>query len=66
MKVQGRRKRERPKRRWLDRVISKRRDCRLMMCTTVLNGGVCHRTSTAHKSGNKMKRRQKYNKRYVP
>ena len=24
-----------------------------MMCTTVLHGGVCHRTSTPHKSGNK-------------
>ena len=22
-----------------------------MMCTTVLHGGVCHRTSTPHKSG---------------
>ena len=32
------------------RMISKRRDCRLMKCTTV-----CHRTSTPHKSGNKMK-----------
>ena len=35
MKVQGRRKRGRPKRRWLER-----RDCRLMMCTTVLIGDV--------------------------
>ena len=25
------------------------------MCTTVLHGGVCHRTSTPHKSGIKMK-----------
>ena len=25
-----------------------------MKCTTVLHGGVCHRTSTPHKSGNKM------------
>ena len=33
------------------RMTSKRRDCRLMMCrpTTVLHGGVCHRTSTPHK-----------------
>ena len=30
-----------------------------MKCTTVLHGGVCHRTSTPHKSGNKMKERQK-------
>ena len=61
MKVQGRRKRGRPKRRWLDKVkneIKKRRDCRLMMCTTVLHGGVCHRTSTPHKSGNKMKEKK--------
>ena len=27
-----------------------------MKCTTVLHGGVCHRTSTPHKSGDKMKR----------
>ena len=26
-----------------------------MMCTTVLHGGVCHRTSTPHKSEIKMK-----------
>ena len=32
------------------------RDSRLMKCrpsTTVLHGGVCHRTSTPHKSGNR-------------
>ena len=31
-----------------------------MKCTTVLHGGVCHRTSTPHnhKSGNKMKRKK--------
>ena len=28
------------------RMISKRRDCRLMKCMTVLHGGVCHRTSS--------------------
>ena len=39
------------------RMISKRRDCRLMMCTTVLHGGVCHCTSTPHKSGNNMKKK---------
>ena len=57
MKVQGRR---RPKRRWLDRVRgdSKRRDCRLMMCTTVLHGGVYRQTSTPHKSWNKIKRKK--------
>ena len=30
-----------------------------MMCTTELHGGVCHRTSTPHKSGNKMKEKKK-------
>ena len=30
-----------------------------MMCTTVLHGGVCHRTSTPHKSGIKMKEKKK-------
>ena len=28
------------------------------MCTTVLHGGVCHRTSTPHKSGNKLKKKK--------
>ena len=27
----------------------------MTLCTTVLHGRVCHRTSTPHKSGNKMK-----------
>ena len=31
-----------------------------MMCTTVLHGGVCHRTSTPHKSGNNMKEKKKF------
>ena len=31
----------------------------MVMCTTVLHGGVCHRTSTPHKSGNKMKKKYK-------
>ena len=30
-----------------------------MMCTIVLHGGVCHRTSTPRKSGNKMKEEKK-------
>ena len=30
-----------------------------MMCTTVLHGGVCHSTSTPHKSGIKMKEKKK-------
>ena len=29
-----------------------------MMCTTVLRGGVCHRTSTPHKNWNKMKEKK--------
>ena len=30
-----------------------------MMCATMLHGGVCHRTFTPHKSGNKMKEKKK-------
>ena len=32
-----------------------------MMCTTGLHGGVCHHTSTPHKSGIKMKKKKKKN-----
>ena len=28
-------------------------------CTTMLHGGVCHRTPTRHKSGNKMREKKK-------
>ena len=35
-------------------MMSKRRDCRLMKCTTVLHGDVCHRISTPYKSENEM------------
>ena len=59
MKVQGRRKRGRPKRRWLDKVKDDVIDSRLIMCTTVLHGGICNRTSTPHKSGNKVKEKKK-------
>ena len=31
-----------------------------MMCMTELHGGVCHRTSTPHKSGNKMKEKKNF------
>ena len=31
----------------------------MMMCTTVLHGGVCHRTSTPNKSGNTMKKKKR-------
>ena len=34
-----------------------------MMCTTMLHGGVCYRTSTPHKIGNKMKEGKKKKKR---
>ena len=29
-----------------------------MMCSTVLHGGVCHRTLTPNKSGNKMEKKK--------
>ena len=65
MKVQGRRKRGRPKRRWLDKVRDDIKekglsaDDVIIMCMTELHGGVCHRTSTLHKSGNKMKEKKR-------
>ena len=34
-----------------------------MMCTTMLHGGVCYRTSTPHKMGNKMKEGKKKKKK---
>ena len=34
-----------------------------MKCTTMLHGGVRHRTSTPHKSGNKMEEKKKCNGR---
>ena len=60
MKVQGRRKRGRPKRRWLDRVRDdiKEKGLSRRKCTTVLHGGVCHPTSTPHRSRDKMKRKE--------
>ena len=54
MTVQWRRKRGRPKRRRLDRVRDDIKEQGLSM----LHGGGCHRTSTPHKNGNKMKRQQ--------
>ena len=59
MKVQGRRKRGRHNRRWLDRVKDDIKDRRRRTCTTVLHGGVCHRTSTPRQSYNKMKMKKK-------
>ena len=61
MKVQGRRKRGRPKKRWLDKVKDDIGEKGLLadgVYTTVLPGGLCHRTSTPHKSGNKMKEKK--------
>ena len=56
MKVQVRRKRGRPARRWLDKVRYQREvTVGGRKCTTVLHGGVCHRTSTSDKRGNTMK-----------
>ena len=65
MKVQGRRKRGRPKRRWSDKVKDDIKDngLWLMMCTTMLHGGVCHRTSNQHIIGNKMKEGKKQKKK---
>ena len=48
MKVQGRRKKGRPKRRWLDKVnddIKEKGSCWLMRYTNMLHGGECHRKS---------------------
>ena len=39
MKVQGRRKRGRPKRRWLENEKNDIKEKRLMKCTTVIHGG---------------------------
>ena len=33
------------------------------MCTTVLHGGICHNTSTPHKSGNKLQEKKKMRER---
>ena len=62
MKVQGRRKRGRSKRRWLDRVRDdiKEKGLSGRKYITVLHGGVCHRTSTPHKSGDKINEKKKY------
>ena len=61
MKVQGRRKRGRHKRRWLEKEKDdiKEKGLSGRKCTTMLHGGICHRTSTPHKSGNKKKEKKK-------
>ena len=59
MKVQG--KRGRPKRRWLDKVKDDIKEKGLSTDDVydVLHGGICHHTSTPHKSGIKMKEKKK-------
>ena len=50
---------ERKTRKWLDRARDdiKEKGLSGRKCMTVLHGGVCHRTSTPHKSGNMIKRK---------
>ena len=63
--VQGRRKRGRPKRRWLDRVRGGIREklfiwqLSVRKCTTQPYEGIYHQTSTPHESRNNMKRKKK-------
>ena len=60
MKVQGRRKIGRPKRRWLDKVKDDIKEKGLSADEVYdrLHGGICHHTSTPHKSGIKMKKKK--------
>ena len=39
-------------------MLSERRDCRGRNYAIVLHGGVCHRTSTPHENGKKVKRKK--------
>ena len=50
-----------PKRRWLDRARDdiKEKGLSRRKWTTMLHGGVCRRTSTPHKTGNKKKREKR-------
>ena len=61
--VQRRMKRGRHKRRWLAKVKYGIKEKGLsadeVNCTSLLHGGVCRRTSTPHKSGNKIKEKKK-------
>ena len=61
--VQRRMKRGRHKRRWLAKVKDDSKEKGLsadeVKCTSLLHGGVCRRTSTPHKSGNKIKEKKK-------
>ena len=62
VKVQGRRKRGRPKRRWLDKVKDDFKEKGLsaeeVYDRVIWRHALCQRTSTTHKSGNKMKRKK--------
>ena len=69
MRVQGRRKRGRPKRRWVDRVRDPIKEKGLLM-EEVYDRVTWRRiiyncTSTPHTSGNKMKRRRRRNKKKI-
>ena len=65
MKVQGRRKRRgRPKRRWLDKVKDDIKEKRLS-ADDVYDRATRRRTSTPHKSGNKMKEKKKKKKKKI-
>ena len=57
MKVQGRRKRRRPKRRWLDKVKDDIKEKGLSADEVYARARrrLCYRTSTPQKSGNNMK-----------
>ena len=64
MKVQGRRKRGRPRRRWLERVRDDIKENGLS-ADDMYDRATWRRMSTPHKCGNK-RRKKKYNKCYVP
>ena len=57
MKVQGRRRRERPRRRWLDKVKNDIKE-KGLSADDVYDRATWRRTSTPPKSGNKMKERR--------
>ena len=57
MKVQGRRKRGRPKRRWLDKVKDDIKE-KGLSADDVYDRATWRRSSTPHKSGNKMKEKK--------
>ena len=58
MQVQGRRKRGRPKRRWMDKVKDDIKEKGLLV-DDMYDRATWRRTSTPHKSGNKTKKEKK-------